>query len=254
MLEVAVAERTQKLRETNIELIQQKNKLESIVAARNKFFSIVSHDLRGPVGNIFQISEMLLSPDLRTEEAFKMLNSAAKQTSDLLENLLTWAKTQKGEIECKLESLNVLAEVFECVDLVKNQADKKGISLVVKIDSQVTVVADRNMFKTVVRNLLSNAIKFTYSGGSIQLLGKFVNDNKSQISVIDEGVGIDKEKATLDIFYPQKGKTHLGTAGETGSGLGLVLCKEFIDRNKGKIWVESAKGKGSNFSFILPSE
>jgi signal transduction histidine kinase len=167
-----------------------------------------------------------------------------------LENLLEWSRSQTGRIQMKPENIDLYKLVDDNVDFLQNQAGNKKIQLINKVASPTHVHADDNMLNTVIRNLISNAIKYTGEGGSITV-SSYEKDGMVKISVIDTGIGIKPENIEklfrIDVNYSTK-----GTADETGTGLGLILCKEFISRNKGEIWVESELGKGSTFKFTLP--
>lgn len=223
--------------------------------AKDKLFSVVSHDLRGPVGNLNHFLEELVDhPDLfskeEAEEILKLLRISASSTFNLLENLLSWARSQIGEIKYKPEKINLNELVFENVSLLESNARLKDIKLTSDIPKELKAKIDKNMISTVVRNLISNAIKFTNEGGKVNVTA-LENGKAVEVSVEDSGIGMD-EKTLKKIFDPLAGHSTSGTKGEKGTGLGLNLCIDFVKRNKGKIWVESKVGKGSKFKFTLP--
>jgi len=230
--------------------------LRSINTTKDKFFSIIAHDLRGPISSQFGITSILIDEfhEISDEEKLRLIKSvdqASKQTYKLLENLLYWARSQTGKLEFNPKRFNLYEVVEDVVSLLKEGALAKQIKIDLENKPQFFVNADEEMIKTVLRNLISNAIKFTNAGGLIKIFLKENNDCKI-ISVEDSGVGIDKNYIDK-LFSPEMITTTKGTEGEKGTGLGLILCKEFLEKNNGKIWVESELGKGTTFSFSLPS-
>jgi signal transduction histidine kinase len=167
-----------------------------------------------------------------------------------LENLLQWSRIQSNNIEYQPQNLKIVEIVSNSVSVFFLHANKKNITIQLYIDSRFYIFADYNMITTVVRNLISNAIKFTYRNGKIIISAKRENDF-IEISIADSGIGIRFENIKKLFQIDQKFKTD-GTAGEEGTGLGLILCKEFIEKNRGKIWAESVFGKGSTIKFTLP--
>jgi two-component system sensor histidine kinase/response regulator len=240
-LEKKVEQRTEELRELN--------------ATKDKFFSIIAHDLKNPFNTLMGFTELLLDnledfSDEKVHEIIGILNETSKQSYALLENLLEWSRTQTGRMEMKLERINIHDLIEENIDLLSNQAGKKKIQLVSKVSADTNAFADANMVRTVIRNLISNAIKYTKENGSITC-SSFVKDNKLQIEVADTGLGIKPQNLEklfrIDLNYSTR-----GTADESGTGLGLILCREFINRIGGDIWVDSVFGEGSTFKFTLP--
>ena len=180
----------------------------------------------------------------------KDLDKSLKNLFALLENLLEWSRSQTGNIEFKAEPFDLAALLKQNQELLQQQAQSKKISISVVGETSLTISAHRNSINTVIRNLLSNAIKFTPAEGSI-VLKSYFNQDKAIVSISDSGVGMSKE--VMDkLFRIDSKHTTKGTADEKGTGLGLILCKEFIEKNGGRIWVESEIGKGSAFSFELP--
>jgi two-component system sensor histidine kinase/response regulator len=168
-----------------------------------------------------------------------------------LENLLQWARTQTDKIAFEPIVFNLKQLVEQNINLLKDNITTKNINIKHKITDSCDVYADRNMINTVIRNLLTNAIKFTHSGGDIAI-NSLRKDGHIEISIKDSGIGMSAEE-TEKIFRVDANFSRNGTDGETGTGLGLILCKEFIIKNGGKIWVESTPGKGSRFLFTLPA-
>jgi signal transduction histidine kinase len=183
-----------------------------------------------------------------------LLNKTTQQTYDLLQNLLQWAKSQTGKIILRPEILKIKSIIESNIVLLKSNIDLKNISVENNVQEGSFVFADENMLNTVVRNLLSNAIKFTPKKGKITFAT--VTDKNEQngfitVCISDTGVGMDKEKLS-NLFKVEKSTTTIGTDKEKGTGLGLILCYEFVEKMGGKMWVESETGKGSNFFFTLP--
>jgi len=163
---------------------------------------------------------------------------------------LQWSRSQTGRIAYNPTKLNIYTLSEEVINLLQGDAYNKNITILQLIDPAITVFADENMLKTIIRNLLSNAIKFSHEQGNISLKSAII-DQQVEITVADTGVGIPAENLPR-LFRIDATVTTKGTANETGTGLGLILCKEFIEKHNGKIWVESKEGKGSEFKFILP--
>jgi PAS domain S-box-containing protein len=233
-------------------IIESEEQLKELNATKDKLFSIIAHDLRSPFNNIIGLSDLLLENIISFEESekyIKILNSSAKNTLVLLDNLLNWAKSKTGHLRFKPENILFSEIILKNISLNRLLAETKNISINYFSSDDVEVYADENMLKTVLRNLISNAIKFTNVGGNIKIYAILKQDHV-EITISDNGIGMNekKRKSLFDI----SSKTTLGTANENGSGLGLVLCKEFVMKNKGEIWVESEEGKGSSFKFTLP--
>jgi signal transduction histidine kinase/ligand-binding sensor domain-containing protein len=229
--------------------------LHELNASKDKFFSIIAHDLKNPFNTIIGFSELLKeeikSGDLLNLEKYAgLINASAVQTMRLLENLLEWANSQRGKILFK-PIINDVSEIInEELFLLNDPAAKKNVELISSLPANLFVCADKNMFKTIIRNLLSNAIKFTPKNGKVEV-GASINGKYTEISVSDTGIGMSKETLTK-LFRIDGNLSTPGTENEKGTGLGLLLCKEFIEKHGGKIWVESEIGKGSTFRFILP--
>lgn len=236
--------------------VQHKNvQLQKLNATKDKFFSIISHDLRGPLNSLTSFSELLINHmdhlsrgEIQT--LAKDLDQSVKGLFGLLENLLEWSRSQTGAIQFTPEPFDLSTLLEENEELLATQAQNKRITLMSDAPKGVYVNAHKNSISTVIRNLISNAIKFTSPGGAIKL---DVSREQGQVivSVSDTGVGMDDE-AIEKIFRIDTKHTTAGTANEKGTGLGLILCKEFVEKNKGKIWVTSEPGKGSVFYFSLP--
>ncbi len=242
-------------RRSELQMIKQAEELKELNATKDKFFSIIAHDLKGPFNSILGFSDLLLENyrDLdgdTLEKSLQAIHGASNQAYALLENLLLWSRAQTGRVDYNPEVIYLQEKVLENIRLLKFQANKKNIQLTSNIPSNLKVLADRNMMGTIMRNLLTNAIKFTNRNGKIEV-SAIVKNQQVEISVADNGIGIPKENFDKIFCIDSKTSTP-GTEKEKGSGLGLILCKEFAERNGGKIWVESELEKGSTFRFTIP--
>lgn len=243
---------------THLELKFTRDKLEttmnhmsSLNDLKDKMFSVIGHDLRSPLGSIKMTLEfMALAADPDLKDSFDELLKTTDEVYNLLENLLGWAKSQSGNINMVPEDVVLGDLVNECYLLQKTNFSLKNIDFKQILSEDVKAYADMNMVKTVLRNLLSNALKFTPDGGTITVEAN-KNEEHVVISVQDSGVGIPKENIPK-LFNEKQHVSTYGTRKEAGSGLGLLLCKNFVELNKGEIWVESEENKGSKFSFKLP--
>lgn len=233
----------------------QKEDLRQLNATKDKFFSLIAHDLKNPFNIMIGYSDLLLfddeyrSPD-KINEILTIINRTAVLSHTFLENLLDWARSQSGILKVEAIDFNLNELIQDNVNFFAENARLKGIKLNTKLDDDVQVFADRRMIDTIVRNLLSNAIKFTNIGGKVTITNQTENDHIC-ISVTDNGIGIHKENIDK-LFKIDENYQVDGTANEKGTGLGLILCKEFIDKNKGTIIVESQVGKGSTFVICIP--
>lgn len=236
-------------------LRNSEKKLQEANATKDKFFSIIAHDLKNPFNAIIGFSNLLYeSYDTFTEKQkksfIKNICDASESTYKLLQNLLDWSRTQTGKIEFHPEVIDLSLITSENIAMLKSAADNKEIGLHSDVPFNTLVFADENMIKTVVRNLLSNAIKFTSRGGAIHINAK-EQKNHVEVSVTDTGIGISPENQKKLFSIDEQLKTP-GTENEKGTGLGLILCKEFIEKNKGCLSLESLPGQGSEFRFTLP--
>jgi signal transduction histidine kinase/ligand-binding sensor domain-containing protein len=245
----------EELNESNIILEEQKQHIEELNASKDKFFSIIAHDLKNPFQSIIGFSEMqkeeIKSGDFaRIGEYAGRINTSAVQTLRLLENLLEWANSQRGNISFSPASINLVELLNEDFIILNEMAIGKNIELKNSLPYDLKIMADKNMIKTIVRNLISNAIKFTRRNGKVEVKALIYNRHV-EISVSDSGIGMTKE-SIAKLFRLDGNPSTRGTENEKGTGLGLFLCKEFIEKHGGKIWVESEPGKGSVFRFNLP--
>jgi len=236
-------------------LLTYSKMLEDANKSKDKFFSIIAHDLRSPFSAILGFSSLLKEDydSLTDEERKEMIESifqSGKSAFSLLENLLIWARSQTHGIEFKPENIDLSVAVIDEISLLKQQAETKQIKLITEIKFGTIVYADTNMLKTILRNLLSNGIKFTNENGKILISAKSVN-RFIEVSIKDNGIGMTEETKNR-LFTIENSASKNGTAGEKGTGLGLLLCKEFIDKHNCSISVESEIGKGTTFKFTLP--
>lgn len=243
--------------------VSEREELKSIIeeldrlnTAKEKFISIISHDLKSPFTSIVGFSELILSDStLEKEEILEFvanIKEASLHTIDLLNSLLDLTRLQTGRIDVQARTVNVNNITSKCVEILSGLALQKGIKLNANIDKSLFVMADDNLIFQVFNNLVANAIKFTPSGGEIDISAREIpNQQKIEFKVKDTGVGIDEDDIKK-LFVIDKKFTTLGTEGERGTGLGLNLVYEIIKRHNGKIWVNSEVGKGSEFVFTLP--
>ncbi len=222
---------------------------------KDKFFTIISHDLKNPFQAINGALKLLLSEEdsLTEEERNNFLNgilNTSTKAYSLLENLLIWSRHQMGKMDFSPERIELFEEIIISVELLKNNAALKNITLLNKVERDIYVTADRNMLDTVVRNLVTNAIKFTKENGTVEIESRIIDDNV-EVAIIDDGVGIPAESLSR-LFRIDQSISTQGTKNETGSGLGLILCKEFVEKNNGKIRIESELGVGTRIIFTLP--
>ncbi len=232
------------------ELIQMNN-------VRNRFFSIISHDLKNPFSGILGLAEMLAqdASKLSTEEVQhtgQVMHKSAKVLYELLENLLEWSRSQIGTIEFRQHPLDLNDYIEKSISIYQLKADQKQISLRSFINTNSKVFADNYMLNTILRNLIGNAIKFTPEGGVI-LVGATTCEDSSMVKLFvkDSGIGIP-EDSKEKIFRLDTKFVRTGTNQEVGTGLGLILTKELVEKHRGSIWFESEEGKGTTFYFTLP--
>jgi signal transduction histidine kinase len=243
---------------TQIEIKQSREKLLELNATKDKFFKIIAHDLRNPFLGINGIAGLMEAELIKSNnqnstqllEFTQMIRTSSKQSFDLLENLLQWAVSQTGDISVSPTNISVQELLSNSISEVRVNAFKKSIIIEKEQVSDDIVCADVSLSSTILRNLLTNAIKFTKANGKIILSTKKIEDFL-EISITDTGVGIDPLKLNR-IFKIDSKFSCLGTEKEKGTGLGLILCKEFVEKQGGKIWIESELGKGSTFTFTLP--
>lgn len=243
----------QELLALNERLQDSNEELQNINRTKDKLFSIIGHDLRGPLSNINNLLKLILEGVLDKEEREELLTETMKSvklTYDLLENLLFWAKNQRNEIDFRPSNCDITTVVDDNIALQESAARDKNISLRAEYTPGLKAFADKHMLNIIMRNLISNAIKFTHEGGHIIVLVS-ESANEVKVSVQDDGVGISEENIEK-IFDSVQSFTTRGTRHEKGTGLGLILTKDFVQKNGGKLHLTSQVDKGSTFSFTLP--
>jgi signal transduction histidine kinase len=238
-----------------MELEEANEKLKETNNTKDKLFSVIAHDLRGPFTTLLGFSSLLKENvkqyDTRQiETMLTHINSAARNAFALLENLLTWARAQNKQLDFDPQNLDIHKIIWDISDIMKSMAEIKDITINTLSKEGCTILADENMLKTILRNLISNAIKFTHPGGKIAISAIQTNE-ETRISVSDNGVGMTDE-IKKSLFSLHTDAPSLGTANEKGTGLGLIISKEFAEKHGGRIEVESSPGYGSVFSLTLP--
>ncbi len=239
------------------EIIERQNKeLKELNATKDKFFSIIAHDLKNPYNTLFGFSDLLLNSIKnknfeKSEKFAHHMITAIKKGYDLLDNLLHWSRAQIGHIDFYPENTYILNIITDTIDIFAPIAKQKKIKINIQLSEQLQAYADKNMLFTIVRNLISNAVKFTSENGKIDIIANEKN-GFIEISVKDTGKGIP-EKGIKKLFRIDESYTTHGTQNEKGTGLGLILCKEFVEKNGGKITIKSQPDKGSTFTFTLPT-
>jgi len=237
--------------------IRNKNEeLQKLNAEKDKFFSIISHDLRSPFTSFLGLTQ-IMADDLQSltmpeiQNISNVMRTSAKNLFRLLENLLEWSRIKQGLIPFAPELIQLYPVAYESIGVILEPAKIKGININVDIPNDIEVYADENILQTIIRNLVSNAVKFTDKGGSITLSAKNNDGHTVEVSVKDTGIGMDSH-ILENLFHLDVKTNRKGTEGEPSTGLGLILCKDFVEKHGGKIWAESEEGRGSTFYFTLP--
>ena len=243
-----------KMAEAEIELKNQQ--LFKLNADKDKFFSIIAHDLRNPFNSFLGFTRMLVEEldDMTLEEIKTIVVSMRKSATNLyrlLENLLEWSMMQRGITSFNPVSIPLAGNIIASTELIIGSARKKEIEISYAIPDELFVIADLHMVETIIRNLISNAVKFTKKGGKISISAKVISNEMVEISIQDSGIGMSRTMVD-NLFRLDEQTNRKGTEGEPSSGLGLIICKDFIEKNGGMIWVESEVNKGSTFYFTLP--
>jgi len=238
------------------EINRMNDQLQEIIADKDKFFSIIAHDLRSPFNSFLGFTRMMVEdlPTLRIDEIQKIaitMSNSATNLYRLLENLLEWSRLQRGLITFNPVMLSLKHQIIEILQSVQESANKKAIEIVNKIPDDLIIFADQNMMESIFRNLVTNALKYTDKGGAIVIDAKLGEQNTVLISVLDNGIGMNEE-ILAKLFRLDRQTNRKGTEGEPSTGLGLIICKEFIERHGGTIKVRSIEGNGSEFYFDMP--
>ncbi len=250
---IAIVEDITDRKRNELIINKQNTELKKLNTDKDRFMQILAHDLRNPFNALLGILDLLVTnydkySSEKIEKLLKLLHNSTYNTYNLLEDLLLWSKSQAGQLAFQPKEILLEEITKDVISTLQVIADSKNISLSYSEIGFILAFADLNMVKTILRNLISNAIKFTNSNGSVMVSVKLQNA-MVEISVIDNGIGIDEETISKLWVLPH---TTEGTSGERGTGLGLLLCKEFVERHGGKIWIESQVNKGSSFKFTLP--
>lgn len=243
------------LKRARDQVIQQQQKLQELTKTKEKLYSIIAHDLKGALFGISGLAEILQSDldeqdvDNQIVEHIALIHQSAHSANQILENLLSWTRMQGGEMDMDPKEFSLSKCIEDCIDLYQIQAKKKQVDLLFE-GGDAMLYADRQMISTIFRNLISNAIKFSDNGDRI-FIEIDSNSDVRKVMVKDEGLGMP-EDIRRNIFNPQDRPKREGTEREKGTGLGLLLCKEFVEMHNGEISVESEPGQGTQFEVILP--
>lgn len=256
LLEKMIEERTAIIAAKNNEINEQNARLRVLNDTKDRFFSIIAHDLKNPLNALMGFSGLLNDkyddlPDAKKKKFIGVINESSRNMYSLLINLLDWSRSQSGNVPYDPGTYNLQPIAEESIILITPQAEHKGIKLVNQITTNYRVAADINMLKTVLRNLLTNAIKFSFRSDTVILAVSEETSGYITIIIKDNGTGMPSEQVDK-LFISSNGVSNLGTEKEQGSGLGLIICKEFIELNKGRIWCKSEKGKGTTMYFTIP--
>lgn len=248
-------ENSAELRELNSKLLESKEKLKRLIAEKDKFLFIISHDLKTPFNSVLGFAEILLSDvEILSPNEIKLfahhIHEAASNLVNLLTSLLEWARMRNGNTECKPEEIDLEEIVDETILVLYDNAYKKNINLRRDVMDNISVYVDKKMITSVLQNLLYNAIKFSYRSSIITVSAMEENEH-IRISIKDSGIGISK-RDIAKLFNIEEHYSTAGTENEKGTGLGLSLCKDLVEMNNGKIWAESTLGEGSTFHFTVP--
>jgi len=244
-------------KKADAEIIQKTAELEKLNHEKDIFFSIIAHDLRSPFNSFLGLTQLMVEelPNMTTSQLQKIaggMRSSAINLFRLLENLLQWSRIEQGSLPFDPESIDLKNEIHESIEMVLDSAQSKEIDIIYDIPNDLMIYADSNMVRTIIRNLVSNAIKFTPIHGKITIKA-IVGDNRNTvISIKDTGIGMPPD-IMVHLFKFDGKANRGGTQGESSSGLGLLLCKDFVERHGGKIWAQSEEAKGTTFFFTFPS-
>jgi signal transduction histidine kinase/Tfp pilus assembly protein PilF len=252
---ILLQEKIEEVDKSNKLLKESEDNLKILNATKDKFFSIIAHDLRNPFNALHGLTQHLLNnfdnfDSEEIKESIEIIYNSADDLLELLENLLHWSRTQRGKMEFTPAEVNISEIISKIFNLLKMNAEKKDINLINEIDHEKVIIGDKDMLTAILRNLISNAIKFSYNNSFIRISSKDYADY-TEFSVMDNGVGISSENIKK-LFRIDVHHSTTGTSDEQGSGLGLILCREFVEKHNGKIWVESEINKGSTFKFTVP--
>lgn len=230
-------------------------RLRELNATKDRFFSIIAHDLKSPFNSIVGFSNLIVeqihNQDSEEIERYAtIIQESSERAMNLLMNLLEWSQAQTGKIEFNPQNIDLVTIINDIIELSKGSAQQKSITILKRLAHNIPIIADKDMISTILRNLISNGIKFTNSGGKIVISAE-QNEKQMIVSVADNGVGMRNEDIDK-LFRIDYSHSTMGTNNESGTGLGLLLCKELVEMQGGKIWIESEIGKGSVFRFSIP--
>lgn len=253
LLLIVRSSRNKKL--VNIKLNELNAELNNVNSAKDRFFSIIAHDLKSPFMGFIGLTEIMaedINSFSKTElsEMIKGVHNNAKNLFKLLSNLLEWAQIQQGKESFNPRAIPLADVILQNINLLIKKGEQKGIEIKLDVPSNQIVFADDSMLNSIIRNLLSNSLKFTSRGGKVNIKSKQIESNMIEVSVSDTGIGMSSDLCSK-LFKPEEKVGRKGTEGEDSTGLGLLLCKEFVDKHSGKIWVDSEEGKGSTFYFTI---
>jgi signal transduction histidine kinase len=238
------------------ELKRKNDELLKLNMEKDKFFSIIAHDLRSPFNGFLGLTQIMAEKlsDLTMDEIQRFAVSLRKSATNLfrlLENLLEWSRLEQGLIPFRPASVELRKVSEQSIEMITETAKIKGVGILNNISPGLMVFADTNLLQTVLRNLVSNAVKYTRNGGTINLYAKALTNNTVEISIVDSGIGMSPDLLEK-LFRLDDQKSRKGTDGEPSTGLGLIICKDFISKHGGTICVESEEGSGSTFYITLP--
>ena len=241
---------------THITIRKQRSELQELISVRDKLFSIIGHDLRGPIGSTSQMLNIILADasDFDKDKLLEILNLTRNQVDQvyyLLENLLDWTAGQRNKMIVNIQQIDILTAINESISILSGLVADKNLKLQINNSKTFMVLADERMLKTILRNLISNAIKFSYHVGIIVIDYQQYGDKKLRIKIIDQGTGMSTENV-VKLLTSKEGITSLGTSNEKGTGLGIRLCREFLEKMYSQLMIESFVNQGSIFSFVLP--
>ena len=254
----AIVRNISERKQAEAEIKLKNEELQKINAEKDKYFSIIAHDLRGPLSGFLGLTELMAKGLHRMtlaeiEKLALLLRNSAANIFRLLGNLLEWSRMQRGLTTFESSSFLLMPKILENMVFVIEAANKKEITISYNIPKYIEITADEKMFGGIIRNLASNAVKFTPKGGSVKISAKLVSNKSVEITIKDTGIGMNK-KMIDNLFHLDKNTNRKGTDGENSTGLGLIICKDFIEKNGGRLLIESDEGKGSIFRFTIPAK
>lgn len=244
------------IKEAEAKITKKNEKLRKLNAEKDKFFSIIAHDLRSPFNSFLGLTQLMAEelPRLKISEIQYFMSSLSRSATHLyglLENLLEWSSLKRGIIGFDPSVFEAKSRILEILQLITEAARSKGIDVEILITEEIQIFADIKMFESIIRNLVSNAIKFSLKGGKVVVGATMLDDKYVQFSIKDSGIGMSND-VLEKLFRLHQQTSRIGTDGEPSSGLGLILCKDFVEKHGGEIWAESEEGKGSEFFFTIP--